>query len=168
MKDQPLLPKLLSLFVVALALGAGLFLFAEWCEELLISRRLHQRLESLHRYHLAGMNVRPELMADPPEQDSAAQRQPAPQLTIVWSGKTETLGRFEGAVRHPVYALRMEVVQWHGLSKKQRLGCVHITSGELAVQSRFSETVPPLCSEVAEAFSPPPAQGGGELLVVRD
>ena len=168
MNDPPLLPKLLGLCVVLLPLGAGLFLFAEWCEDLLISRRLRSRLELLHRYHQGGLDVRPQLMVDPPEQDSAAQRHPATLLTIVWSGKTETLGRFEGAVRHPVYALRMEVVQWHGLATKQRLGCLSLTSGELAVQAGFSDTIPALCSTVAEAFSPPAGAGGGEMLGVRD
>jgi hypothetical protein len=168
MNDQPLFPRLLGLSVLALVLGSGLFVFAEWCEELLISRRLHSRLQLLHRYHLAGMDVRPKLMVDPPEEDSTAEEEPTTLLSIVWSGKTETLGRFKGAVRHPIYALRMELVQWHGFSEKQRVGCLHLNTGEVAVQPRFSDTIPELCSKVAEGFSPPRSDGGGEILGVRN
>jgi hypothetical protein len=155
MNDQPLLPRLLPLLLAA-GTGAGLVMFAEWCEELLISRRLDQRLQLLHRQHRAGMDVPTVLLNRPPGADSAAHAPPSRSLGIVPIGDAEGPGQIHGAVLHPIYGLRLDVVQWHGFGKKQRLGCLHLNTGEVAVQRRFTDTIPVLCRPVAEAFPPRP------------
>jgi hypothetical protein len=168
MNHRPLIPRLLGITVLVLGLGRGVFLFGEWCEALLMSRRLQHRLELVYHDHLAGMERHPILLDDPPEGVSAAEHQGAAPLTIERSRKSETLGRFKAAVRYPLYALRMELVSWHGISSKALLGCLDVSTGEVAVQPSVTDPVPALCSPVSAAFSPPPGEGDGGNAAVRD
>jgi hypothetical protein len=151
--------RLLKVSLASAVVVVGVWGFADWCEDLLISRRLHQRLQAMRSLRLAGLDGRDRSWVDAEFDDDPEQRRvPDQRLVSVLSmlqGASAVpipIGRFRAVVREPVYALRMDLVRWHGFSETWRVGCLHLGNAEIAVQSRSTDEIPPLCRAAAERF----------------
>lgn len=135
-----ILPRMVCLSAGVVVVVGSTYAFAEWCEDLLISHRLQQRLRLMRTLQVSGADLSRTEWTDPGH-DAVARR--------IWR---EPLFRYRVAVREPVYGLRLELIRWHGLTETWRVGCLHSETGEIAVQKNGHSPVPVVCEGVAQEF----------------